>query len=108
MGFALIGKLSVSLLMSLSCVSKATGKKREAKREQLKKFLDLLFLSEEQRQKCKGDQINGKHIQTRQKGCQLSSKLHTQRLETTTDLHSSGIFQHIVFKLASSFSCSWV
>lgn len=43
------GKLSVSLLMNLTCVTAATEKNKEEKREQLKKFLDLVFLSEEQR-----------------------------------------------------------
>lgn len=43
------GKLSVSLLMNLTCVAAATEKNKEEKREQMKKFLDLLFLSEEQR-----------------------------------------------------------
>lgn len=101
MGFALKGKLSVSLLMNLSCVSKATEKKWEAKREQLKKFLYLLFLSEEQRQKCKGDQTNGKHIETKQKGCQLSSKLHTQHLETTTLISTP-------LGYSSTLSSSWL
>jgi len=43
------GGLSVSLLMNLSCVTAATEQNKEEKREQMKKFLNLLFLSEEQR-----------------------------------------------------------
>lgn len=73
-------------------LAKQQEKKWEAKREQLKKFLDLLFLSEEQRQKCKRDQTNGKHIEMKQKGCQLSSKLHSAFRDHNSDFHSSGIF----------------
>ena len=39
----------MSLLMNLSCVTAATEQNKEEKREQMKKFLNLLFLSEEQR-----------------------------------------------------------
>lgn len=70
----------INELVLCHCSNSKNREKREA--EEIPRFAFSVWRIE--KKKYEGDQTNGKHIKMKQKWCQLSSKLCTRCLETTT------------------------